>query len=60
MKRRTGIPRCRHAQSVKAMDGLAWQLAQNRTAKDYPFAGGLVPLLEANAAALARSSGRYL
>ena len=34
------------------MDGLAWQLAQNRTAKDYPFAGGLVPLLEASAAAL--------
>jgi amino acid adenylation domain-containing protein len=36
---------------LTAVDGLAWQLAQNRTAKDYPFAGGLVPLLEAHAAA---------
>jgi amino acid adenylation domain-containing protein len=37
---------------VRPVDGLAWQLAQNRTAKEYPFAGGLVPLLEASAAAL--------
>ena len=37
---------------MRPVDGLAWQLAQNRTAKDYPFAGGLVPLLEANAAAV--------
>jgi amino acid adenylation domain-containing protein len=35
---------------VSAVDGLAWQLAQNQTAADYPFAGGLVPLFEAKAA----------
>ncbi|HVR65327.1 MAG TPA: amino acid adenylation domain-containing protein [Verrucomicrobiae bacterium] len=32
------------------MDALAWQIAQNRTATDYPFAGGLIPLFEAAAA----------
>lgn len=35
-----------------AADGLAWQLAQNQTAADYPFVGGLIPLFEAKAAAI--------